>query len=78
MTKEAVRKVKAPAPPRRKPRTEADRSESHGRAVSRDAIAERAYLLYLERGGEHGHDVEDWLRAEEELGVGRSGNGKSH
>jgi hypothetical protein len=27
----------------------------------------RAYELYLQRGGEHGHDAEDWLRAEEEI-----------
>ena len=30
-------------------------------------IAERAYALYLARGAEHGHDVEDWLQAEREL-----------
>ena len=30
-------------------------------------IARRAYDLYLARGGEHGHDLEDWLRAEREL-----------
>jgi len=34
---------------------------------STDAIAVRAYELFLERGGEHGRDVEDWLRAEREL-----------
>jgi hypothetical protein len=27
----------------------------------------RAFALYQDRGGEDGHDVEDWLRAEEEL-----------
>jgi hypothetical protein len=31
------------------------------------AIAFRAFELYCARGGEHGHDVEDWLRAESEL-----------
>ena len=30
-------------------------------------IATRAYFLFLNRGGEHGHDVEDWLRAEAEI-----------
>jgi CheY-like chemotaxis protein/HSP20 family molecular chaperone IbpA len=30
-------------------------------------IARRAYDLYLIRGCEHGHDVEDWLRAERDL-----------
>ena len=36
-------------------------------------IAKRAYELFLQRGGEHGHDWEDWLTAERELlppGVG--------
>jgi hypothetical protein len=35
-------------------------------ATERD-IARRAYDLYLTRGCEHGHDVEDWLQAEREL-----------
>jgi hypothetical protein len=30
-------------------------------------IARRAYELYEERGGEHGHDLDDWLQAEREL-----------
>ena len=30
-------------------------------------IAARAYERFLARGGEHGHDVEDWLAAEAEL-----------
>jgi hypothetical protein len=29
----------------------------------------RAYELYEARGGEDGHEVEDWLRAEEEIAV---------
>ena len=32
-----------------------------------DRIAARAYERFLARGGEHGHDVEDWLAAEAEL-----------
>jgi ribosomal protein L7/L12 len=32
-----------------------------------EQIAARAYQRFLERGGEHGHDVEDWLAAKEEL-----------
>lgn len=31
------------------------------------AIAARAYQIYLERGCQHGHDVDDWLQAEYEL-----------
>ena len=30
-------------------------------------IARRAYELFLQRGGEHGRDWEDWLTAEREL-----------
>ena len=36
-----------------------------------EAIADLAHRLYLERGGTHGHDVEDWLEAERRL---RNGN----
>lgn len=34
---------------------------------SREAIALRAYEIYLERGCEPGHELEDWTRAEQEL-----------
>jgi Protein of unknown function (DUF2934) len=30
-------------------------------------IRARAYQMYLERGGHHGLDFDDWLRAEREL-----------
>jgi hypothetical protein len=30
-------------------------------------IAARAFALYCERGGQDGHDVEDWLQAEREI-----------
>jgi hypothetical protein len=32
-----------------------------------EAIAKRSYELYLARGAEPGHEVEDWLAAEAEL-----------
>ena len=35
--------------------------------VSLTDIANRAYELYQRRGGDHGHDVDDWLQAEREL-----------
>jgi hypothetical protein len=37
------------------------------REPSGEEIARRAHDLYLQRGGEHGKDVEDWVRAEKEL-----------
>jgi hypothetical protein len=33
----------------------------------REDIAHRAYELYTQRGCEAGKDVEDWIRAEQEL-----------
>jgi hypothetical protein len=35
--------------------------------LSKEEIAHRAYELYVQRGGEPGKDVEDWVRAENEL-----------
>ena len=35
--------------------------------ISEQEIAQRAYELYVARGGADGHDVEDWLQAEREL-----------
>jgi hypothetical protein len=35
--------------------------------VTDSDIARRAYDLYVARGCENGHDVDDWLRAEREL-----------
>jgi hypothetical protein len=37
------------------------------REASGEEIARRAHELYLQRGGEHGKDVEDRVRAEKEL-----------
>jgi HSP20 family protein len=33
----------------------------------RDAVAHRAYELFEARGSQHGHDIDDWFRAEAEL-----------
>jgi hypothetical protein len=35
--------------------------------VTEDAVREKAYELYEQRGGADGHEVEDWLAAEAEL-----------
>ncbi len=47
------------------------RNENTG--ASREQIEQRAYELYLERGEAHGHELEDWFRAEEEL-LGKQDN----
>jgi hypothetical protein len=33
----------------------------------KDGIARRAYEIYVQRGGQNGQDVEDWLKAEKEI-----------
>ena len=48
------------------PDTASDR-QSAAPEPDRQAIEVRAYELYLERGGGDGDDVNDWLRAEQEL-----------
>lgn len=40
-----------------------------------EEIARRAYELFLERGGESGQDIDDWLRAETELHEHYDGGG---
>jgi hypothetical protein len=35
--------------------------------LTHDDIARRAFELYRDRGGEHGHDFDDWIEAEREL-----------
>jgi hypothetical protein len=37
------------------------------RRAARREIARRAYEIFVGRGGNDGHDVEDWLQAEAEL-----------
>jgi hypothetical protein len=37
------------------------------RKVPIEQIEQRAYEIYLERGGEGGRAIEDWLAAEKEL-----------
>ena len=34
---------------------------------SENDIARRAYELFVERGGQHGRDLDDWLSAKREL-----------
>lgn len=72
---ETVKKSKAPAKPRKAPAQKADiltmtngsRSSSAAKPVSHDEVARLAHRYWAERGGQHGHDVEDWFRAEQEI-----------
>lgn len=58
-------------PPNEMPEDEDPRVAAQGQRPAQDEIARRACELYLERGGQDGYDVEDWLRAEAELVPGR-------
>ncbi|MGB2889990.1 MAG: DUF2934 domain-containing protein [Candidatus Acidiferrales bacterium] len=46
------------------PGSEPQTAEAH---PTREEIELRAHEIYVERGGAHGQDVEDWLQAEREL-----------
>jgi hypothetical protein len=53
-------------PSQRAPKMNDVMTTSNG-SVTQEAIAKRAFELFVERGCEHGHHEEDWLRAEREL-----------
>ncbi|MGH9141731.1 MAG: DUF2934 domain-containing protein [Vicinamibacterales bacterium] len=42
------------------------------RSPIQDAIATYAYERFLARGREHGHDLDDWLAAEQEFALRQS------
>jgi hypothetical protein len=46
-----------------------DKKELSRAGSFKEAIAQRAYDLYIQRGCQNGNDVEDWLKAEKELVV---------
>jgi Protein of unknown function (DUF2934) len=43
-------------------------SLAHPATVTNNDVARRAYDRYLARDREHGHDVNDWVQAERDLG----------
>ena len=44
-----------------------DRRRRAPKLPTENDIAQRAYQLFVERGGEHGRDLDDWLLAKREL-----------
>jgi hypothetical protein len=48
-------------------RPDAVRPETGSLELTEELIRERAYQIYEERGGEYGHDLDDWLMAEAEI-----------
>ncbi len=74
----AARRDTVPQPeellaPERKPAMVDDRATTAAAALgtrkrpTREEVARRAYELFVARGGTHGYDIEDWLKAEREL-----------
>ena len=58
-------KPKSAAKPR-KPAARKTAAPARGQ-IPHEQVARLAHRFYTERGSEHGHDKEDWLRAESEL-----------
>ncbi len=54
-------------PPAKRPVTVLKPKSSADLARMEEEIRRRAYQLYEERGGQHGFDQDDWLRAETEI-----------
>ena len=66
---EEPKKAKAVAP---KPIEVATKKEnivsiSRPKVVSREMIEQVAYQIWIQRGYQHGHGLEDWIKAEKEL-----------
>jgi hypothetical protein len=51
--------------------TEKTNPASAATSITEEQIAKVAYSLFEARGGEHGHDLEDWFEAERSLQSGR-------
>lgn len=69
---EKIKKTKAPAKPRKasvrkKAAILTMTTPVAPKSVSREEVAQLAHHFWAERGYQHGHHEEDWLRAEQEL-----------
>jgi hypothetical protein len=51
--------------------TQSSETNHESERASDDRIRQRAYERYEERGGGHGHDMEDWLEAERDMDGGK-------
>jgi hypothetical protein len=64
---EVQKKAKAPAKPRKAAATKAPLTNLTQMQLPHDQVAQLAHRYWAERGQQHGHHVEDWFRAEQEL-----------
>lgn len=67
MSDEFLGEGRAPGEPVQRESRADVQSTSMGSEPSEEDIRLRAYHRYLERGGGHGRDYDDWLEAEREL-----------
>ena len=51
----------------RQPGTSVEERERLLHSTGEQAIRDRAYEIYLQRGAQPGYELEDWLQAEREL-----------
>ena len=80
MAKKTSSTSSTPATPRKRTTTKKPNGEAAASAVTPSAAPEltdddirvRAYHRYLERGGSHGADFDDWVEAEKDLKSSRS------
>ena len=52
------------------PGTAVEEREGLPNSTGEQQIRDRAYEIYLQRGAQHGYELEDWFQAERELGLG--------
>ena len=49
------------------PETAGEERETLPHSTREQEVRNRAYAIYLQRGGQPGHELEDWLRAERQM-----------
>ena len=67
-TVKKIKTAKAPAKPRKAPTKKAAiLTMESPKPVAHEDVARLAHQFWSERGFQHGHDEEDWFRAEQAL-----------
>ena len=67
MKREAPTRQQQTQAPQERPQNPQPSFEPEQAEIPHDDIAQRAYAIYLERGGFPGAELDDWLQAEQEL-----------
>jgi hypothetical protein len=67
----STRKIDSQTKPEESGEQPKDASPSSGHKPTQVEIQQHAYRIHVDRGGQHGYDVDDWLQAEQELSQGR-------